>query len=121
MKINHISVSRKNTWDTCQVTYKYRYHLELKPNKETPIYFTYGKLVHRIIEDYTKSGGKSNINQIAKDLIDGKLELQSGEFGVKLPSEYKNKLFIHIKNFLKLCDKIGFDGKVEYPFNVDLD
>ena len=43
MDIQHISVSRKQTWDTCQQQYKYKYHLKLTPEREQPEYFAYGK------------------------------------------------------------------------------
>src|SRR6185295_3062375 len=53
VRIEHISISRESIWNECQYKYKYRYHLDLKPPEE-PIYFEYGKIVHKIIEDYTR-------------------------------------------------------------------
>lgn len=121
MNINHISVSRSQVWNTCQYQYFYKYHLQAPSPAPTPIYFTFGSIVHIIIELFTKTRGKQDINSIIKDVLSGKTEISPGVKAPPLDVEYKNKLNKHINNFLKLSEKIGFDGDVEYRFRHDLD
>lgn len=121
MKINHISISREQCWKECQQAYKFRYHLEVIPNKPQPIYFAFGKIVHVAIEHYTRCKGERKIEDIAKDVLSGKIELQPGEVAPPLDPEYKNKLTKHLQNFMKLSDKIGFDGEIEWKFKIDMD
>lgn len=127
MKINHISISRDGTWQECKKKYHYRYHLEIIPQTE-PIYFLYGKVVHKIIEVYTKSKGKDNINEITKSVLGGDILLEEAvgnKPGKKvtqpLPADYHNKLTVHLTNFMKLVKVMGFEGEVEWKFDHDLD
>lgn len=139
MKIPHISVSRKGTWEECQVKYKFRYHLDVMPPTEA-VYFTFGKVVHRAIELYTKERGKRLITDIALDILAGTIPLEDRKPAAKpegdapqeepkeepikpvdLPTEYRNKLNAHLRNFLRLTEKIGLEGDVEWPFRIDLD
>jgi ATP-dependent exoDNAse (exonuclease V) beta subunit len=121
MNINHISISREGVYHTCPQKYKYQYHLQQISTEPTPIYFTFGKLLHRIIEEYTKSEGSKDIHLIKKSILSGELELEPGKKCPELDVSYLHKLTIHLANFMKLSDKIGFGGEVEYPFYIDLD
>lgn len=118
MKIKHISISRSGVWHECQVKYKYKYHLEVIPNKPEPPYFAYGKLVHKAAEIYVKEKGVNNINKIAAGLLDGSI---NEEFkGLKLSQEYKQKLPIHLNNVATLTAKIGYEGLLEHEIKLDL-
>lgn len=117
MKIEHISNSRHDIWQTCEQKYKYRYHLQIIPPVEPP-YFAFGKIIHSIIENFTKNRGKIPIGQIAKDVLANKIEVQKG--GIKLPLEYRNKVTPFLNNFMKLNKLIGFDGEIEWKFDLDL-
>lgn len=116
----HISVSRKQTWQNCQQAYKFRYHLKLIPEGPVQPYFTYGKLVHKIAEIYVQEQGQRKIEDIALDCLNGKIEVEKNEPPPSLPSEYKKKLPEHIKNIKKISDKIGYDGHLEYGFRLEL-
>jgi ATP-dependent exoDNAse (exonuclease V) beta subunit len=119
MKIEHISISRKQLWDQCQQAYKYKYHLELKSNEPEPEYFLYGKLIHKVAEDYVESNLEKNIEEILKEYVDGNLLLENKK--VILSQEYKKKLKSHIMNVKKISDRIGPGGKTEWKFRFDLD
>jgi ATP-dependent exoDNAse (exonuclease V) beta subunit len=119
MKIEHISISRKQLWDQCHQAYKYKYHLELKTEEPEPEYFLYGKLIHKIAEDYVNYKFEKNIEEIFKEYIEGNLLLENKK--VNLSREYKKKAIEHILNIKKLNDRIGFEGKTEWKFNYDLD
>ena len=124
MDINHISVYRAGVYEECKLKYKFRYHLNTPSPIPTPDYFVYGKLVHKIIEEYTKANGKRDINEIKRACLNGEILLE--EHAETPPKEvlsqtYINKLPAHLRSFMKLCNKIGFDGQCEYNFNFDLD
>lgn len=120
MNIEHISISREGTWQECEVKYKYKYH-EKRVVEVEPVYFLYGKIVHRIIEEYTRGRGQLDINAIAKDVITGKIELDgSKEKAESLPYDYRTKLPTHLKAFMKLTEQIGTEGDVEWKFEYDL-
>jgi CRISPR/Cas system-associated exonuclease Cas4 (RecB family) len=121
MDIEHISVSRKGCWDECKQKYKYRYHLKTQVDTPTPVYFTYGKIVHRVAEIYVGEGGKRPINEVADDLLAGKVLLERDEVSPPLPKEYRKKFPKHLQNIADLTQKIGFDGELEYKFRYDLD
>lgn len=126
MKIDHISISRENTWNECKKKYFYRYHQGIIPPVE-PVYFLYGKIVHKVIEVYTLAKGKRDINDIIKAVLAGDIELEEGKDGKPgkkagpLPPEYRNKLPDHLRSFMKLTKSIGFEGEVEWKFEHDLD
>jgi CRISPR/Cas system-associated exonuclease Cas4 (RecB family) len=126
MKIEHISISREGTWSECAKKYYYRYHLGKLPPVE-PVYFLYGKIVHKIIETYTLGAGKRDINEIVKSVLGGDIELEEGKDGKPgkkagpLPIDYRAKLPEHLRSFMKLTKSIGFEGKVEWKFEHDLD
>lgn len=97
MDIEHISVSRKQTFDECPARYKYRYHEKIVSLEPTPDYFIYGKIVHKVAEYYVKEQGKKDIGAIASEVLSGKILLdQCGPVPV-LPSSYKNKFPEHLK------------------------
>lgn len=116
----HISVSRKQTWQSCQQAYKFRYHLKIKPEGPVQPYFTYGKLVHKIAEVYVQEQGQRNIEDIAIDCLNGTIEIEKNEPPPVLDAEYKKKLPEHIRNIKKFTDRIGYDGHLEYPFRLEL-
>lgn len=126
MKIEHISISRENTWSECKKKYYYRYHKGIKPTVE-PIYFMYGKIVHKIIETYTLAEGKQDINEVVRLVLNGDILLEDAKDGhpgkraEPLPLDYRNKLPKHLQSFLSLSKSIGFSGKVEWKFEHDLD
>ena len=119
MKIKHISVSRKQLWDQCEQAYKYKYHLEVQSPEPEPEYFLYGKLVHKIAEEYVKNKGKVEIESFLHPYLKGELLLENKK--VELTKDYKNKLKEHLTNIKKLNDRIGFEGETEYSFRYDLD
>jgi CRISPR/Cas system-associated exonuclease Cas4 (RecB family) len=122
MKINHISISREATYNECPQKYKYKYHLETIAGEEAPHFF-YGKIVHKIIENYTLGRGLIDINDITNSVLSGdiKLEHNSPDGRLTLPFQYRTKLPVHIANFLKLSNQIGLEGEVEWDFEYDLD
>ena len=122
MDINHISVSRKKCFDKCAAQYKFKYHLKVETNLEEPFHFTYGKLVHKIAEEYVLRKGESSVGEIATEVMRGKIELEPGVFAPKtLPKEYQTKFKRHQRAIQNLTDRIGYDGIVEHPFRFDLD
>lgn len=117
----HISVSRRQTWKECQQKYKYRYHLKIKSNEPPQPYFVYGKLVHKIAEIYVQEQGKKSIEEISRECLSGKIEVEQGQQGpIILEPEYLKKLPTHLKNLKQISDRIGYDGKLEWPFKFDL-
>jgi CRISPR/Cas system-associated exonuclease Cas4 (RecB family) len=121
MLIESISVSRTKLWEECEQKYKYKYHLKIPSPEPTPVYFDYGKVVHKIIETHTLGRGKVEINSIIKSVINGEIELEPGKTCPSLPVEYKNKLPGHIQAYMRLAEKIGTDGMVEWQFKIDMD
>lgn len=114
----HISVSRKQCWDTCQAQYKYKYHDKIKVDLPVQPWFIYGDLVHKIAEVYVQEKGKIPIEKIANDFISGKKDVKGQK--VDLNEEYKRKLPKHLTLIKNLSDRIGFDGHLEWPFKFDL-
>jgi CRISPR/Cas system-associated exonuclease Cas4 (RecB family) len=121
MDINHISVSRKKVYDECAQKYKYKYHLKVPSPVEEPFYFIYGKMVHKIAEEYVRNRGKRTLGEVANDILSGKIEIERGVKAPKLPPEYNKRLPGHLRSIQSLTEKIGTDGEVEYSFEYDLD
>lgn len=121
MDIEHISVSRKKTYDTCAQQYKYRYHLKTPRPGEEPFYFVYGKLIHKIAEEYVREKAARPIGEIATDMLRGKIEIDPGVKAPPLPNEYKKRLEPHLRAVQKFTEKVGTDGHLEYEFKYDLD
>lgn len=122
LKINHISISREGTWRECRQKYKYRYHLEMAPTEEA-IHFFYGKIVHKIIEVYTKGRGLVPIDSVASAVLSGDIALDESKKDKPcvLPWFYRNNLPKHLASFMKLSNQIGLEGEVEWNFSFDLD
>lgn len=116
----HISVSRKQTWQECQAKYKFRYHLKILPEGPVQPYFVYGKLVHKIAEVYVQEQGQKPIDDIATECLRGIIEVEKGQPPPVLEPEYRKKLPDHLRNIKQLSDRIGYDGHLEWPFRVDL-
>ena len=117
----HISVSRRQTWSECQQKYKYRYHLKIKSNEPIQPYFTFGKFMHKIAEVYVQEQGKKLIEEISKDCLLGNIHIDKGQ--TKPPvfdKEYLRKIPSHLKTIKQISDRIGFDGHLEWPFELDL-
>lgn len=121
MDINHISVSRRDCWESCKQKYKYRYHLKVELDEPEKFHFTYGKIVHKIAETYVEHRGSYPLNELVQDVLKGDIEIEENKVAPELPREYKEKLPRHIKAFKKLTDQIGTDGICEYKFEYDLE
>ena len=122
MNIEHISVSRHGVWKTCHEQYKFKYHLRVPPDGPEPIYFAYGKMVHKIAEEFVSRGDPDSFQEIVMDVVKGKIEIQEGQKAPKLDTEYQNKLVEHLKNLKEFTLKIGLNhpGYTEYEFKYDL-
>lgn len=122
MDINHISVSRKNTYDQCQQKYKYQYHLKVERDDEEPFYFTYGKIIHKIAEHFVEHKAEIPLGDVTTDVLKGKIELEKGVTAPeKLPAEYQRRLNKDLRSIQKLMDSMGTDGIVEHEIYYDLD
>lgn len=122
MKINHLSVSRSQVWNECEKKYKFKYHLEIPSLEPEQPYFLYGKVMHKIMEEYTKADGKTDIREIIPAVMNGEIPVEKDKNGkVNLPKEYLERLPEEIAAFLKLTNQIGTDGVVEWAFDYDLD
>ena len=121
MNINHISVSRKKCFDLCKQQYKYRYHLQIPAPGPEPFYFTYGKIVHKIAEEYVKLIDSSTIEQVALDVLHGKIPIEKEKKCPTLTPHYKKKLQSHLNAIKNLTKRIGGGGITEYEFKYDLD
>ena len=116
-----MSVSRKSVWDECKKKYHFKYHLKVESEEPEPFYFTYGKIVHKIAEEYVRCNGKNNINEISNLVLGGKILIDENTIAPNLPLEYKLKFPNHIKAIDNITNKIGFDGELEWDFKYDLD
>lgn len=126
MNITHLSVSRKSVWDECKKKYHFKYHLKIDPGEEEPFYFTYGKIIHKIAEEFVREEGKINIKEITSNVLDGTIALEINENQKVLapkdiPFEYKIKMNSHLGSLVKLIDQTGFGGELEWNFKYDLD
>lgn len=118
MNIKHISVSRQSLYKECPQKYKYKYHLEI-PEEINPFYFTFGKMVHKIAEVFVQRKGETSITEIKNDVINGKIDI--GESIPKLDYGALKRLSLHVNNYVRIANKIGFEGQTEFPFKYDLD
>lgn len=125
MKISAISISRKSVWDECTQLYKYKYDIEIPSPEEEPFYFTYGKLIHKISEEFVSRKGKTALGKVALLVLEGKIPIdkKNGEpiFAPPLPVSYKKRLPEHIESIAKITKQLGVGGIVEYEFMYDLD
>jgi CRISPR/Cas system-associated exonuclease Cas4 (RecB family) len=121
MEIEHISVSRKQLFDQCPQSYKYRYHLKTIVEGPQHPWLSYGKTIHKIAEEYVRAGGSSSIEEIATEVMEGRILIEEGVAAPPLESDYKKKFPNHLRHIKELTEKIGFDGELEYNFKYDLD
>lgn len=125
MDISHISVSRKDTHDTCPQKYKYQYHLKTPKTEDEPFYFIYGKIIHRIAEEYVKAKGDVPLKEITRQVTSGELFLEEykGEttYAPAIPPDYKKRMPGMLRSIETLTQRIGFEGDTEWEFRLDLD
>jgi len=99
--------------------------MKVKTDIETPFYFLYGNIVHKISEEYVKNRGKMPLNEICKKVLNGDIPII--EYGGKitkapeLPKDYAKRLPIHLEAIESLTRKIGTEGQTEWDFKFDLD
>ena len=115
MKIKHISVSRKQLWDQCEQAYKYKYHLEVQSPEPEPEYFLYGKLVHKIAEEYVKNKGEVEIESFLHPYLKGELLLENKK--VELTKDYKyqqsSRDFFQDLSIIDVLLNCGIEGTKE--------
>lgn len=125
MNISHMSVSRDQVWKLCDQQYKYKYHLKTESLEPEPFYFIYGKVFHKIAEEYVLNKGNLTLPTIAKSVLNGEIiiEEQNGQpvYAPSLPPDYRNRLSEHLGHLKRLTDQLGFEGYTEYDFEYDLD
>ena len=121
MNIEHISVSRGKSYGQCPYYYKLKYHEKIPNPGEEQFYFVYGKIVHKIAEQYVSERGERTIKEVASDVIGGKIEIEEGKKAPRLPPDYKAKFPLHIKSLVNLNRRIGCQGITEHKFRYDLE
>lgn len=121
MDIEHISVSRRQTFQDCPQKYKYRYHLKMLPEGPQPPYFAYGKTVHKIAEEFVREQGKIAISEIAKEVLNGNILIEANTPAPPLTGDYIKKFPEHLRHIENLTKQIGYDGHLEWQFKFDLD
>ena len=121
MNITHMSVSRKTVWDECKKKYYFKYHINVKPDEPEPFYFTYGKIIHKIAEEYVNFNGKHSISEVSNFVLNGEIPLEENVVAPNLPIEYKMRMPEHIRAVEKITKQMGFNGELEWSFKYDLD
>jgi len=125
MNISHMSVSRHSVIELCEQQYKYKYHLKTESLEPEPFYFIYGKIFHKIAEEYVLNKGERPLPEITKAVLNGEIiiEEQNGQpvYAPTLPNNYRNRMGEHLRNLKNLTDQLGYDGHTEYDFEYDLD
>jgi ATP-dependent helicase/DNAse subunit B len=121
MNITHMSVSRKTLWDECKKKYYYKYHLKLDPEQEEPFHFTYGKIIHKIAEEYIERRGDKSLQEVTKLVTEGHIPIQDNVFAPKIPYEYMFRMPGHLQSLEKITKEIGYEGHLEWDFKYDLD
>lgn len=125
MNITHMSVSRKSVWDECKKKYFYKYHLKVVPDEEEPFYFTYGKIIHKIAEEYVGKRGEIELKKITEMVLNGEIPIERSQdnpvFAPKLPMEYKLRMPGHLGALDNITKQIGCEGELEWDFKYDLD
>jgi CRISPR/Cas system-associated exonuclease Cas4 (RecB family) len=84
-------------------------------------YFTYGKTVHKVAEEYVRAAGLKTIAEVAKEVLAGDILLEANTPAPPLEGDYIKKFPEHLRHIENLTKKIGFDGHLEYQFKYDLD
>ena len=133
MNIEHMSVSRHGVWDLCRQQYKYQYHIKLETNEPEPFYFVYGKIIHKIAEEYVACKGERLLSEVAVDVLEGRIEIERQELIVEnekrlqnvyappLPDDYRRRMPEHLRSIKYITDKFGTEGLLEHKFEYDLD
>lgn len=126
MNISRISVSRQQVWDQCKLRYKYQYHLKLESKEPQPYYFIYGKIVHKIAEEYVKGGGHITIQEAHDLVFDKKVPIDKDKegkdvFARKIHKSHKTRLMKDMAAIVGITEKLGFGGEVELEIKHDLD
>lgn len=122
MNIPHISVSRADLYKECPYRYKLKYHDKIPSPIPEPFYFVYGKIIHKIVEVYVLEGGEREIGKVATDVLQGRIHIDNGKCAPKLPTEYKDRLPVHLKNFMdKMGDSVRLKSITEHKFHYDLE
>lgn len=120
-----MSVSRNQVWELCRLQYKYKYHLRLDSLEPEPFYFVYGKIVHKIAQEYIIRKGESTLAEIAKSVLAGEIPIEEANgnpvYAPPLWPDYRDRLGGHLGAIRRLTEKLGFDGYTEYNFKYDLD
>jgi CRISPR/Cas system-associated exonuclease Cas4 (RecB family) len=121
MEINRISVSRRDLWNTCPYKYVLKYIKKMPYPDGEPYWFEYGKIVHKIAEEYVIHKGEKKLVEISNAVLSGEIEIEEGVKAGKVPPEYRKRLPGNLEAVAKLTDKVGFDGEIEHFFQYDLD
>ena len=121
MDIEHISVSRYKVAHLCEAQYKFKYHDKIEMPGEEPFYFTYGKIIHRIAEEFVRERAKRSLGEISTDVQRGKILLEEDTKAPPIPADYKHRMPDHLRSIQKLTKQLGTEGYLEYKFNYDLD
>lgn len=126
MDISRISVSREDVWQTCKAKYKFQYHLKVPSPEEEPFYFVYGKIIHKIAEEYVRNKGKILIGEIANSVLNGEIALEEYKEKItyapkEIPPKYKKRIPGMLRSLERFSEQVGFDGEIEWDFEYDLD
>jgi ATP-dependent helicase/nuclease subunit A len=95
-----------------------RYHEKVKSDFPQQSYFVLGKVAHKIIEEHTKAKGEIPVKDIMHQVLSGAIPVEGG---AAIELKDMKRLANHVKNYSKLADKIGYDGEIEWEFNIDLE
>lgn len=96
----------------------------MQPAGPEPFYFVYGKIIHKIAEDYVEAKGEKLLSEITTDVLQGRIPIERGEvpkFAPPLPADYKRRMPGHLASIKKITDQMGFGGQLEHAFEYDLD
>jgi CRISPR/Cas system-associated exonuclease Cas4 (RecB family) len=72
-------------------------------------------------EQYVLEKGSRTLNEVSSSILNGEIEVEKGVKAPSLPPDYKKRLPGHLRAIDSLTKKIGFDGELEFPFDLDLD
>jgi RecB family exonuclease len=124
MKIEHLSVSRTQLWQECQLKYKFKYHLGLKSNFPEQPWFEYGKIIHKSAELFVEAKGETPIREFTEQILNGKIALEDGSEPKKihLDSSYALRLGGHLRAIETITKhRLNYGGFIEWDFLFDLD
>jgi len=124
MNINHLSVSRYNLYKECEQKYKFKYHLKVPSPKEEQFHFTYGKVIHKVAEEFIELKGEKSLQDILLSILTGEMSLErSDQPGkrINLPKDFQVRVPDHLRSIEKLNKQVGVRGELEWEFKYDLD